>query len=59
MGLALVWHQHVCKYWFMREENRMIFILNQNIEKIVLEGRISSLNSFLSNYETDFEAIFV
>ena len=43
MGLALVWHQHVCKYWFMREENRMIFILNQNIEKIVLEGRISSL----------------
>ena len=43
MGLTLVWHQHVRKYWIMKEEIRMLFILNQNIEKIVLEGRISSL----------------
>ena len=43
MGLTLVWHQHVHKYSIMREENRMIFIFNQNIEKIVLEGRICSL----------------
>ena len=43
MGLTLVWHQHVRKYWIMRGENRMIFILNKNIEKIVLEGRICSL----------------
>ena len=43
MGLTLVWHQHVGKCWISREENRTIFILQQNIEKIVLEGRISSL----------------
>ena len=43
MGLTLVWHQHVGKYWISREENRTIFILQQNIEKIVLEGRMSSL----------------
>ena len=43
MGLTLVWHQHVRKYWISREGNRTIFILKQRIEKIVLEGRISSL----------------
>ena len=43
MGLTLVWHQPAAKYCISREENRTIFILQQNIEKIVLEGRMSSL----------------